>query len=64
MMDMSELIFVMEALADDVVALLRDAEWTPAQVIDRAGSAVRDADPVRVALWQLASEKYFSTPLG
>lgn len=63
-MDMSELIFQMEALADDVVALLRDAEWTPGEVRDRLGSAVRDDDPVRVALWQLASEKYFSDPLG
>lgn len=61
-MDMSELIFQMEALADDMVELLRLAEATPAFVRDRLGSAVRDDDHVRVAAWQLASEKYFNPP--
>lgn len=57
-MDTSIIAGDVEGLVEDVLQLVREAEWGPLAVADRAARAVEDNDPVRITVWTLVAKKY------
>lgn len=59
-MDTSIIAGDVEGLAEEVLQLVHEAEWTPLAVAERAARAVEDNDPVRITVWARVVRDYLA----